>query len=182
VKRRLLHLLTALSLLLCVVVATLWLRSSMGMQAHAFSSDTGKGCVASDAGGVALAYLHEGITATAETSPVFWDWASATQGGGLLTKLGFGHGTVSAYRQVPMLSGIAILGRLFQTPVAAQYVRVPWWSLLLATALAPTGRLLSVARRRRRTRRSLCASCGYDLRATPDRCPECGAGRDAAKV
>ena len=35
-------------------------------------------------------------------------------------------------------------------------------------------------RQARRSRRNLCRVCGYDLRATPDRCPECGVA--AARV
>jgi hypothetical protein len=52
---------------------------------------------------------------------------------------------------------------------------VPTWSL--ATLLtAPAGlRLFARCHTRRRIRRHLCMTCGYDLRATPQRCPECGA-------
>ena len=56
-------------------------------------------------------------------------------------------------------------------------VRVPHWALLLTTAAPAVVGFGLVARavRRWRRNRGQCESCGYDLRATKDRCPECGA-------
>jgi hypothetical protein len=58
---------------------------------------------------------------------------------------------------------------------------VPAW--LPIVVLMPAGVLLLRAhwwRPRRRRRLGLCDTCGYDLRGTPDRCPECGAATRAA--
>jgi hypothetical protein len=54
------------------------------------------------------------------------------------------------------------------------YATVPYWALALLFAMAPALRWLAIVRRRRRRRKEFCARCGYDLRATPNRCPECG--------
>lgn len=49
------------------------------------------------------------------------------------------------------------------------------WMLLAITALLPTAWLIRRRRKRRVEAAGICSNCGYDLRATPDRCPECGA-------
>ena len=56
-------------------------------------------------------------------------------------------------------------------------VSVPLWMPLVLGGVAPSILLPTRARTRRRRRLAsgLCPACGYDLRATPGRCPECGA-------
>jgi hypothetical protein len=51
----------------------------------------------------------------------------------------------------------------------------PAWPAAVALALLPLLWLVQTTRRRRRVRMGCCLTCGYDLRATPERCPECGA-------
>jgi len=53
------------------------------------------------------------------------------------------------------------------------YLEVPFWFLTLAFALPPIFGLTSYLRKRKRSR-TACPTCGYDMRATPERCPECG--------
>jgi hypothetical protein len=61
--------------------------------------------------------------------------------------------------------------------VKFRYIQTPWWFLVLLEAILPacwTRTRNSAGRRRNYESRNTCGKCGYDLRATPDRCPECG--------
>ena len=66
--------------------------------------------------------------------------------------------------------------------VSSTWLVVPHWLTSVICIMPLTAWLVLQRRRRRerwRVRRGLCVRCGYDLRASPDCCPECGAARAA---
>ena len=56
-------------------------------------------------------------------------------------------------------------------------VGLPYWLVASPLVILPAVKMLLWFTRRKRASLSQCRRCGYDLRATPDRCPECGAAR-----
>jgi hypothetical protein len=134
----------------------------------------------------------EGRTAALSPTKTYWQnqeisgpfWSPPT--GSLLNRLGFA--SVQLQSAGPFKEPHPRLTS-FQDPtfVAAQSRNLrlfvfPYWLPVLVCAVAPTLAACSALRRRRRHARGHCPACAYDLRATPDRCPECGATPKPAKM
>ena len=62
------------------------------------------------------------------------------------------------------------------TPTRQVSIALYAWQAALLTGALPAMQFYRWRRPRsaERIKRGLCSRCGYDLRATPDRCPECG--------
>ena len=163
VKRRMLNVATALSLLLCVAVVVLWIRSHRTSSVFGYYTDRGSDgwyrnfYFASYRGRVTFVSLRQKF---ADQLPRgrFHAWDDETPSPQPGTEFaGFGH--------------FHVQGR----EMGWTEIRVPYWSVVLAAATAPVTTAAGWLRRRGRRKPGVCPSCGYDLRATPDRCPECGA-------
>lgn len=73
-------------------------------------------------------------------------------------------------------AGVRYTGGLTRTGERSWAASFPDWMPIVAAGVLPACGLLRRARRRLRRDcgSRVCRICGYDLRATPERCPECG--------
>jgi hypothetical protein len=159
-----------LALILCVATVALWVRSTR-------ISDTLYWCVTDDAPSPPLAATAVRLTVTSDAGQLRFaravseaQWHSewfrdelVLRHGDRLSERGFGWSKSEN-------SG-SIAGQIHRR----LEVTFPTWSLAVMLGALPTLRAIAFVRRRRRRRPTFgCPKCGYDLRATPDRCPECG--------
>lgn len=149
---------------LCVALSAAWVRSlwfgdvlswsaGPGGQTHVVRSEAGLifwNSAAADRGDV-RAFRHEVWHIPPEVDP--WRWLPPSFWG----RLGFGSFQGFTAGNNPIRQRV-----------------VPYW-FLTAVAGAPAAVVLLLRlNRRRRARAGHCRKCGYDLRASKDRCPECG--------
>jgi hypothetical protein len=167
---------TVTSLVLCAGTAGVWVRSSLGTddsiyvhtRASRYRLDSENGAIVisrfvaapADRARRAVAFYsgndnyelrHYGVENSEEDGRASGMWAGEP---GSYALLGLG------VRPKPNWAG------------ATAVVRLPDWFVLATVGSPLLVRLLK--RRRARASRGLCTVCGYDLRASPERCPECG--------
>jgi hypothetical protein len=185
VRRRFINFLTALSLLLFVATGVLWIRSYISCDAlvhstrekstekiKAIGSERGQIMVASgkwqfigandewmrimERNTLPPAGLHWRIDYHPDPRPHNYTFEKL---GFMLQREHFTSG-----------GGYSVLTIVHDIDAAG----LPYWFLSLIMAILPARWFTALRRRTRQLRGGLCSACGYDLRATPERCPECG--------
>ena len=202
-SRRLLNVVTALSLLLCVAACVLWVRSYSVLDSGLWlrSPDTDDGSV--DLTSFALSTVRGGVGVSRErhrypaaflrkdgfeprafrervlkksrrwaVGPAYklphfeFDSASPYAGSRMMRWSGRWPAVEAQWGKHP----------LQKFDASAQRLAIPYWLVAVATIALPAGRLAPRLWRRLRPKHAPghCRRCGYDLRATLGRCPECG--------
>jgi hypothetical protein len=181
VKRRLVTLAAALSLILCVATLALWWRSFQRCDTVCYDRVSGATArshrITSQRGTLGIAVAGGKATRPEDGSRADREWSYATTdaNGPLLRDLG----EQFAPREITSSAWLLDFGWYFVTdPSNGEYFRAvgfPHWFLAVLAAIIPALRVRAESRTRRHRRIGQCRKCGYDLRATPQRCPECGA-------
>jgi hypothetical protein len=172
--RRLFTLVSALSLLICVLTVLLWAttrREAMGVTWYASSGRDGlfRGYgVSSAAGHVEFTLVFQNNSFVPDKSlDHFWLGRWAWDGPSIEPAWKFAGFWYDHFDS----------GRMPDPQMTCHgwdSVVIPSWFALTCAAILPSIWIKRHLHARRAAYLGRCSRCGYDLRATPDRCPECG--------
>lgn len=187
--RRLFTFLSVVSLLLCLAACAMWGRSHAGWEyAYAIGGRWGVSAVF-DTGRATLKVIRYqrtpvmagriGFSLAEDSQAQSTDPSMAHDGDQLLSEWsdspptrsgGFGGGIFEGYFRYLWHRQAATTPPDFRF----RWIAMPSWLLAAGLAVLPAIRFRKHLRIGSRHAPGCCSRCGYDLRATPDRCPECG--------
>ncbi|HEY7115987.1 MAG TPA: hypothetical protein VH475_05355 [Tepidisphaeraceae bacterium] len=193
--RILLNAATAVSLMLCVATIVLWVRSQWSSDELGYRYATVWKDQPAHREVVCQAFqgsIRVGTILDAFASKSSAD--AAQTGRDLRIRMGLTYANGAAEELDPWDGGLGRWGFYWHRPSGRAYgtlsfrddavaykltryygraFALPWWFLTVALLVLPARALWRWARTLGRPS-TACSVCGYDLRATPDRCPECG--------
>ena len=173
-RRALLNLVTILSTLLLTALVALWIRSYWVHDVYGVVHGEDDPAIAR----VATVVSTAGVIILSRSTVTYTNPNGAASAG-------FLRRTLSGRKSVPVpsgpwrfdfpLPGIHHWGTARPDRTSDEwFVTVPYWLVAALAAVLPAWRFRRAWLRRRRAVPGVCRACGYDLRASSGRCPECG--------
>ena len=184
-RRRLFILCSILSMVLCTVIIVIWVRSYWWADALGYRRESkANGCIlhngfvlGSARGGLEAGIIHAVNIRFPDEFPRGITWHTEVASEYLSLGGNFGPPSESFWKKLGFEIGAGGFENGSGEQLRSEHVAaaiVPCYFLTILASTLPCLWMAGRLKRQRRLRHHLCVECGYDLRASTERCPECG--------